>query len=229
MNSIGPADNSYFSIWWHPRATIRRIVDRDPRKMVLLLVSVAALLGAAGVFVAHPPVAFTLANKPVHSIAPDKWQRLRWYILAGSVPFAIGTLYAMGALLRWSGALLGGSAKAVEVRAALGWSRIITIAGSLVWLGAILLGLYRAPEIGAAKHLSLHNLLPSLTPMGAVNALFWIWSAIVFVECIAEVHRFSAWKAIAAWVIAWLAMIGVGLAVGIAASVVAIPFIIHFH
>ena len=41
MNSISAADNPYFSIWWHPRVTIRRIVDRDPRTMVLLLVSVA--------------------------------------------------------------------------------------------------------------------------------------------------------------------------------------------
>jgi Yip1 domain len=229
MNSTGAAENPYFSIWWHPRATIRRIVDTNPRRMVLLLVSVAALLSAGGLFITHPPVAFTLADKPVHSISPGTWQRIRWYLLIGSVPYAIAGLYAMGALIRWSGSLIGGSAKAIEVRAALGWSRVVSIAGSLIWLAAISLGLYAAPQIGGGGHFSFRSVLPSLTPMGAVTSLFWIWWVVVYLECIAEVHRFSAWKAVAAWIIAWLAMIGVGVALGIVASIIAIPIMLYLQ
>ena len=38
--------NPWFSMWWHPRRTIRQIVATDPDRLVLLLAAAHALAGA---------------------------------------------------------------------------------------------------------------------------------------------------------------------------------------
>ncbi len=229
MASTSAADNPYLSIWWHPRATIRRIVDTNPRRTVLLLVSIAALVGVAGIYLARPPVAFSFGGKPIHSITSEKWRRIQLYIACGCVPFAIASLYGMGALIRWSGSLMGGSAKSVEVRAAIAWPKVIAITGSLISLVGMVVGLVRIPEAAAQGHISIRAFFPFEGPIGAVVLILSIWWVVVYLACIAEVHRFSTWKALAACVIAWLALFGSAIALAIVVSLAAIPFIIYYH
>ena len=132
---MGPAswtDSPYVGICIHPRATIRAIVDTDldPDGRAIKLVLVAAIVGAVTNAIhgyTYNPTAFTIANKPIPVMAPHAshvmrlWGLLIWPLLA--VPF----LYLNGALLRWSGSLLGGTAKAVEVRAAVAWPSVLSI------------------------------------------------------------------------------------------------------
>jgi hypothetical protein len=54
-------------------------------------------------------------------------------------------LYIQGAVNRWTGGLLGGTAKSVEVRAAIAWSRIPTIVSTVIYVFGLLTGLLSAP------------------------------------------------------------------------------------
>jgi len=53
------------------------------------------------------------------------------------------------------------------------------------------------------------SLLIALTGFGIVELVISIWSFIVFLKCLGEVHRFSAWKALAAALVPGLILIGI--------------------
>jgi hypothetical protein len=91
----------WITICTSPRATIRALVETDPRRHVLLL----AALNGVGLPLPLPGA---------------------WWL----VPLVLGALasilflYANAAVVRWTGSWLGGRASVAEVRAALAWSAI---------------------------------------------------------------------------------------------------------
>ena len=199
-NGIGsPATglgNPFFTIWIAPRATIRRIVDTDPTRHVLMLAALAPALNAL----------FTQWSKGAGNSASLSVLWPVWVVLSVTFQAGLGILilYINGALFRWSGSLLGGTASTVEVRAALAWSQIPGIAIELFLLVALFMGV-PLPQMTPGHLLPLDSTIVTVT---AVGVMLSIWNFVIYLKCVAEVHRFSAWRALGATFIPVLILVG---------------------
>ena len=215
---MGPAswtDSPYVGICIRPRATIRAIVDRDRDtdgqaiKLVLIAAVVTAVTNAIHGY-RYNPTAFTIANKPIPVVAPHTSHLMSLWSLILLPLLAVPLLYLNGALLRWSGSLLGGTAKAVEVRAAIGWSSVLAIGIALINFVLSFLVMPAQPLMSPSMTAMLawwRSMLPSLI----VEVPLWLWWLIVRLKSLGEVHRFSAWRALGASLIGLLLLIGVML------------------
>jgi hypothetical protein len=190
---------AWLSIWVRPRATIRRIIDADPRKFAVGIAFVAGALTMVN-------IRASLMNAPM----PHMHMRMPHIgplglalaaLFMGAVNVAM--LFVFGALYRWSGAMLGGTAEAVQVRAALAWSQVpeiyLTIAGIIV----AAFGLAGAPA----------GVYPRHSAFGLIEGIVTLWAFVISVKCLGEVHGFSAWRALGAVVLGLLAVVLVLVAV----------------
>jgi len=198
-NGAGGSITPFFTIWTEPRATIRRIVETNPTRNVIALAAIG-------------PAVSALANQWSKALDESANLSALWPIeVAFAVAFAavlgVVSLFISGAILRWSGGLLGGVASRVEVRAALAWTQVPAIAAEVILLIAVLEGI-AIPNATAAATLQID---PAFYKVGVVEGVLAIWGSIVGVYCIAEVHRFSAWRAFCATLIpAVIAMVVIG-------------------
>ncbi len=119
--------NPWTSIWLKPRATIQQIVDSNPTRWVLLL---AAMTGFSS----------ALDQASLKSLG-DKYEMPVIFVMAAIAGPICGiiALYIGGALLRWTGAWIGGQGSAQHIRAAVAWSSVPYIWGLLLWIPAVLL------------------------------------------------------------------------------------------
>ena len=201
-NGAGGSITPFFTIWTEPSATIRRIVETDPTRNVIALAAIGPAVGA-------------LANQWSKALGETAKLSVLWPIeVAFAVAFAavlgVVSLFISGAILRWSGGLLGGVASRVEVRAALAWSQMPAIAAEVILLMAVLQGI-PIPHPTAAAMLQID---PPFYKVGVVEGVLAIWGSIVGLYCIAEVHRFSAWRAFCTTLIpALIAMVVIGFIV----------------
>src|ERR1019366_2828075 len=199
-NEVGGSIASFFTIWTAPRATIRRIVDSDPTRNVIALAAVGPAIGALA-----SQWSMALGNNANLSVL---WPL--WVVVNVAVRGAVGILmlFVMGAVFKWSGSLLGGVASRVEVRAAIAWSQVPGIAAGIVLLIAVLLGVpIPVPTAGTMPHID-----PAFYKVIAVEAVLGLWGLVVTLKCLGEVHRFSAWRALAAGLIPPLtAFVAIGL------------------
>jgi Yip1 domain len=185
-NGAGDSITPFITIWTQPRATIRRIVDTDPTRNVILLAAVGPGINAlAGQW------SKALSNNTNLSVLWPLW-------VAGVVVIqaALGVvvLYATSAVFRWSGGLLGGVASRVEVRAALAWSQVPAIVAEIILLIVVLMGVpMPVPTPGELPHID-----PGFYKILLVEAVFGLWGLVISLKCIGEVHRFSAWRALVA-------------------------------
>ncbi len=200
-NGAGGSITSFFTIWTAPRATIRRIVDTDPTRNVIALAAVGPAINAlAGQW------SKALGN---NANLPVLWPIRVAVIVAFSAAVGVLSLFILGAVLKWSGSLLGGVANRVEVRAALAWPQVILIVAQIILLIAVLLGVpIPVPAPGALPQID-----PALHKVMVVQGVLGFWGFIVSLKCIGEVHRFSAWRALGAILIPPLIALVVGLVV----------------
>jgi hypothetical protein len=224
---MGPSrwtDSPYVGICIRPRATIRAIVDRDPTDRIIALVLVAAaivVLTQAIHGYDYNPTAFTIAGKPIPGMPPHWSQLMKLWGYAIVMLLAVPRLYINGALFRWIGAQLGGTAKVVEVRAAIGWRSVPSI---IMTLASFAVGFLVPPPSQPVEPVSISSVLPvwrSMLPSMIILSPLWVWSLIVWLKCLSEVHRFSAWRALVTSligyflsVIGWMVVGGVWGAVG---------------
>jgi hypothetical protein len=207
MESTQELGNPYLTIWTQPRLTIRQIVNQDPRYRVILLVVVAGELGALANLMAAPPMAFTIGAHPISQFSPHVWRMIRLGGLIIWPLLAIVFLYIQGALIRWTGGLLGGTGKSVEVRAALAWSRIPGIVNTALYGLALATGLLSIPI--PAQSFDLRRAIAGMfSAHQIVFTILLFWELAITFKCIGEVHHFSAWKGTAAWLLSVAAVIG---------------------
>lgn len=170
----------WVTIWTSPRATIRRIVDTDPRRQAVFVMWLAGMLSALNstlvAYADRVPGPFSEPNPLLSAVL---------VILGGFV--SILMLYVFGSLFRWSGGVLGGTAETVEVRAALAWSEIPAIYLATVGIALTLFGYDLKPGLGHW-----------LSPYHLVAVAVAIWGSVIWLKCLGEVHHFSAWRALAA-------------------------------
>src|SRR5271170_7105571 len=188
-NGAGGSITPFFTIWTEPRATIRRIVDADPRRNVIALAAVGSAIGALS-------GQWAKAMNSTAGLSP-LWPIWVAVIVAFEAAIGVISLYIGASVLRWSGSMLGGVADNIEMRAAIAWSSVPGIAAAIVLLIAVLMGV-PVPQstFGALTHID-----PAYYKIMTVEVVLGIWGFFVGLKCIAEVHRFSAWRAIAATLI----------------------------
>jgi hypothetical protein len=182
-DGTGGSITPFFTIWTEPRATIRRIVDTDPTRLVVALAAIGPAINAlAGQW-----------SKAMDSTANLSvlWPLWVAFNVAFQAVLGVVLLYIGAVILTWSGGLLGGVASRVEMRAAMAWSQIPGIAAEIVLLVAVLTGV-PVPQAmgGASPHID-----PAFYKILFIEVVLALWGGIVGLYCIAEVHRFSAWRA----------------------------------
>ncbi len=188
----------FLSIWTRPRETIRRIVDTDPTKYVIALTLSSGLVTSVVLLIASGLVS-SLPLLTVLGIA----------IVLGPVANII-FLYIGSAMWRLTGRWLGGRASPQEARAAWAWSSWPTMFSTalLAPIRMVLDGIPGAPntfEISSALFKILWGGYPALATS------MQLWTTVIMLKCFAEVHRFSAWRAWAAFII-WSFVIAILLA-----------------
>ncbi len=187
--------NPWLSIWTKPRATIRQIVETDPKYMV---VPVAALAGISG----------GLSNL-LESATPGGQAG------APDTAFVVGLLIgaviggAIGGLLMWllfswlvkvTAGWLGGTSTLEHMRAAYAWGQspgIWTIPVSLLLL--LLVGGNLGGGIGQNPVLA-----GVVMVLGLIQVVIGIWSMVTLSKCVGEVNLFSAWRGFGAIILAGL-------------------------
>jgi hypothetical protein len=182
MEAIG---NPWITVWTRPRATIRRIVEIDVHYQVLFLAMLAGALSRLEARWAQPPGTPGSAAFPLIVVLS---------VIGGAIAGLIG-LYINGALLKWSGTILGGIATYAEVRAALAWAEVPVIVAVSIGILSILIG------TGGPMMPFVGNGAESSVSVSLLHAVFGLWSFILVLKCVGEVHRFSAWRALGAIVL----------------------------
>jgi hypothetical protein len=194
----------WISIWTRPRATLRRILEGDPLRSVYFLAALGGVAGAVNLattsgFGDTLPVAATIA-----------------VALLGGALGGILSLFIFTGLVRVAGRWLGGRGATHEIMAALAWANVPTIAGLLLWLPrAVFLG----EEMFRSVPWSLEGNPPAslfFALLELARALVDFWGLVITLKCVAEAHRFSAWRALGT-----LLLVGVMLIVPLGLLVIA--------
>jgi hypothetical protein len=196
----------FLSIWFRPRATIRRIVDTDPTRHVLLLAIANGM-----VWVAVGALMLDLA-KVWHLVA------IVALCVALGAALGIAMLYFDGWLIRWTGHLLGGKATAEQVRAATAWSMFPSIFGMILNMPIAVVSWQErglAPEAG--RYAQRPDITLTAYPILVAGVRLWI--EIIYYKCYGEVHGFSAWRA-------WGASMLEGLVIGIPLACVVVALVL---
>ena len=176
--------NPWFSMWLHPRRTIRQIVETNPERLVLSLAAVGGFIEG-------------LTNMASDSKGDD--MSLRAILLAplivGPIMGIVG-LWVGGFLLRWTGGWIGGQADSRRIRATLAWANVPLVWSLLLWIPAILLfGLElfteATPVLDASAQLAGLHLVFSVG-IGIIS----LWSFVAFLHALGEVQGFSAWRSL---------------------------------
>ena len=201
--------NPWFSMWLHPRRTIRRIVETNPDRLVLLLAAVGGIVEA-------------LINASSDSKGDHlSLQAILLTALIGGPLMGVIGLWLGGALLRWTGGWIGGQADSRRIRATLAWANVPLVWSLLLWIPALLL-------FGAELFATATPILDASTMLSGLYMVFSfgigivsIWAFVVFLHALGEVQGFSAWKALGNSILAGLvvlvpllAIVGIAIALG---------------
>lgn len=182
----------FTSIWVRPRATIRRILDADPRRHVLLLAVLSGIAGAFGRMEDGAGHYFPLIAIVFIALG------------AGAIQGVIG-LYLWGFLIQLTGRWIGGAAKAVELRAALAWSSLPLV---------VLLALYPF-QIALFGQDLFYTYVPAAVEeswllyvymgLGVVEIGAAVWWVVLSARTVAEAQGFrNSWTGLGNLVLAFL-------------------------
>lgn len=176
--------NPWFSIWTEPRATMRKILDTDPEYMVFILgilLGISDCIGRAAsknlgdMFTIPAVFALCAIMGPIGGLT---------------------ILYGLSPLLKWTGKLLQGQGAHTHIRTALAWSSVPLIWGLLLWIpGVFLFG----DELFTKETTMIDSSVIISVAYGCfaiLQVVLFFWSFIVFLKCLAEAQRFSAWRAL---------------------------------
>lgn len=167
----------WLTIWGSPRATIRRIVDAEERPTWIPVVALAAVHQAlvtlqGGELGGEPASAYVMP------------------VLIGMLQIVFGVLVGPF-LLAWVGGWFGGDADPSDIRQSVAWSYAPLAVTTVAWIPS-LLGHGIAPgQIASDAPLDWSIALGMLGL--AIGA---IWSFVMQVVTLAEVQRFSPWRAL---------------------------------
>lgn len=120
-------------------------------------------------------------------------------ILAGPILGLVG-VFVGGFLSSVVGRVLGGEGTVEDLRPALAWGVLpATVTAAVALPLMLVLSDMLEPHLAGDAPLPGYFLLPSLAVLLAIGVLAvgWAWSLVTMTKCVAEAHRFSAWRALA--------------------------------
>ncbi len=171
------------TIWLHPRETVRRLVGSDPGYRMFTLIGLAGITESLGNFASD--------NKGDHMMLASL---LVSAILSGL--FSGWVLLWLGSyVLHLTGRSIGGRAPGYQIKTAMAWGSVPTVAALGIWFLMIIffgsdLFTTATPRIDASSLLQGLNILASICLIGLGG-----WSLVLFCHALAEVQGFSsAWK-----------------------------------
>ncbi|HYV20311.1 MAG TPA: Yip1 family protein [Verrucomicrobiae bacterium] len=204
--------NPWLSMWTRPRATMRQILDTNPRAWVHAL----AILGGVAEFLFAP----IPSVRPLSGVSPGTMVVFKGF--AGVAVGLIGLYF--GSFLVWlTGRWIGGRGNFVEVRAASAWPNVLSLWGVLLWLPMLAyLGL-DAFRLSAEPMLDDPVGMMLVGPAQFLGGVIAIWRFIVVLKCLGEAHGFSAWRALGAALLGGLLLlvpiaIVIGIGLGLAGA-----------
>jgi Yip1 domain len=188
--------NPWLTMWTQPRGTIRTIVDTDPSRSVLVLAMIYGFSSTINQWLSMN----TSDTVPLPLL-------LGIALVVGAIFGVIGNWVA-AVLVRWTGSWLGGMATLQECRAAIAWGSIPCLANLAIMLGLTAVfghGLFRSGGIDDDK--MAHAILLMTVGLGQIT--LGIWMLVLTLKAVGEVHEFSAWKALGAFILVGLVLAGI--------------------
>ena len=205
MEVAGWPEFPWLTILFQPRKTIRAIVDSDENRYVILLVILFGIAYGLG----------NAVNRSYGDVMSGP-AALIFAAIAGPVGALIGWLVG-GAFFRWTGSWFGGVATTEEVRTAMAWSGVPTIATLPIWLVMLM---YYGLELFYSADTPQIDRHPSLLLIGGILiTIFTIWWYFLFWKCFAEVQRLSLIKSFAAIAIPFVVLVGIFVGCGLLTSI----------
>lgn len=177
--------NTWLTIWTEPRATMREILGGTPQKDLIWIALVEGLYIGFG----SMPQLVWISPPPQEVISPHNI-----WILAVLIPLLgggvmLGLLYGGSYFVRWVGRWLGGQADLLQVRAAIVWGSVPSMASNAVGGFTDMLS---PKALGSPDGLSMI----AAAILGLLALVLTIWATIVSCKCLAEAQGFGAWRAL---------------------------------
>lgn len=203
---------SFFSIWFRPRDTIRSIVDSRPFWSVLVLVMITPILNsmmmAYSLYLVLPFI-YTLpefANLPYLSTVISLSKTLVIVCIPLAPLISIIGLYIGGVLYAWIGRWLGGKGTSAEVRIVVAWSQIPIIALAFInftWTLATTLayGNISMEDIMSAAYTVDPSQICLDCGLRFIDFALELWACAIMIVGLSEINKFSKWRAFATMLI----------------------------
>jgi hypothetical protein len=189
--------NPWLSIWTQPRQTIRQIVNTNPSFQFVPLCMVYGF-----------PILMHLARYFALGTAMPVWSILLLSIILSPIAGFIGLSF-WSVLLKWTGRWVGGRSNYLNIRASVSWSNVPNIVNGAIWL---LLGLIVGSELflpGVTGGISM-NMAKFVLILSIIQLIAMVWGLVILIMTLAEVQKFSIWKAIANIVIPCVILLVLG-------------------
>ena len=154
----------WLSMWFHPKKTIRKIIQSNPKYGVAWLSAIYVL---QSLFFFFNFWSFGLVAKAASLLIPS-------LLLSPVLGFV--WMFFYGWIVRFVGRLLGGAASSSHVRAALAWSRLPAVITLIMWLFLLLIDPTSAFVQYPGGLIALF--------VNLILAVVQIWTFILFVESI---------------------------------------------
>jgi hypothetical protein len=187
----------WLSIWIKPRQTVRAIIEFNVRYRFFILSVLCGL----------PTVLQTSQNLSLGGVFSSPAILISCVVLSpllGAIGLLLSTLF-----LTWTGRWIGGRASFLEMRCAVSWTNATNLVTVLIW--AFLISRFKEMIFfeGFVKMPMTAGDSMWLTVCFFLQLIVAVWSFILLLYAISEVHRFSIWKALLNIVIAFI--LGVGI------------------
>ena len=172
--------NPWFKIWVAPKETLRAVVDYDPKHRFTTLSFIYGFLWMLS-------MCQTISLGHFYGVIAITVASIILAIPVGYILMSISTLFFL-----WTGKLFRGKANFFEVRAAVAWANVPSLVTIVTWI--IMMVAYGSRLFMADKGKIEPSFgLPDV--IFIIQLVIAIWAIVILIFGIAEVQRFSAWRA----------------------------------
>ncbi len=181
--------NPWLSIWVRPRQTILKIVDKYQEKYLYLLTFFALII-------------LSINEENINNIRSLNFNIYFVGLLILIIYLMVlALIYIEADLLAWTGHLIGGKGKRIEIRAVIIWSLIPNIYLGIVKFVFFLFNLL---------FVNLSNEFIDMVQMllSWIEGIIEIWSLVIFINCLSAIQKLPTWKTILNAIIPFILVIG---------------------
>lgn len=175
--------NAIRTIWFQPRATIRRLLDETPLSTALILIMLGSIIGAF--------FNFAMPDENMQNFVASGWI---WFVILIITPIfsLVGAAISAGLYMLFA-RMMKGTGSYRDTLRTIGFAALPSIipGAILAIIVSVLMGgqLFQNPDFNTPTQ-NLWLVLSSL-----IMVISYIWSFVVLVQGMRVVHNFSGWRA----------------------------------